>query len=145
MAKEVTIERIVKAPVDKVWDAWTQSSQFAKWFGAPGKVDPASAASDLKVGGAWKVTTVGDDGSKFPFSGKYRELNKPGKLVLTFDDPSNPANPNVEVVIVMLQDLGDGKTQMIMTQAGNLPDAEYEGPLKKGWNGFFDKLDQIIK
>lgn len=144
MAKEITLTRIFEAPIDKVWLAWTDPKQFAKWFGAPGQVDLSSAAADLKEGGEWKATTVDTDGAKFPFVGKYRQIVQPTRLVFTFENVADRNDPKVEVVTIILSDLG-GKTEMIFKQAGNLPDKEYETGLKQGWTGFFDKLAEILK
>jgi uncharacterized protein YndB with AHSA1/START domain len=144
MSKELNLKRTFNAPIDRVWDAWTKPEPFSKWYGQPGNVDPNSVELDVREGGEWKATTVGEDGTKYPFSGNYTKIEAPNKLVLTFKNPMDPSDPNTEVVTVLLTER-DGQTEMNFTQSGNLPDEEYEVGLRKGWTGFFDALDSTLK
>jgi uncharacterized protein YndB with AHSA1/START domain len=143
--REVTITRVFEAPRDLVWKAWTEPEHFARWFGTPPYTTPVSTvAMDLRPGGAWRATMVHeDDGSELPFQGTYREIVEPERLVLTFEDPSDPSNPNVEVLTVTFTDLG-GKTEVVAHQVGYLPPEEY-GELEKGYSGFFDRLAEHLE
>jgi uncharacterized protein YndB with AHSA1/START domain len=142
--REVTITRVFDAPRELVWKAWTEPEHFAAWFGGPPYTTPASTVSmDVRPGGAWQATMVSDeDGSELPFSGVYREVVEPERLVLTFEDPSDPSNPDVEVLTVTFTDLG-GKTEVVAHQAGHLPEEEYPR-LAEGYGGFFDRLAEHL-
>ena len=43
-------------------------------------------------------------------------------------------------LIVVLTDLGDGRTEMLMEQRGDMTPEEYERA-KRGWGGFFDRVE----
>jgi len=146
MKQEVTIVRILDAPRERVWAAWTTPAQFASWYGVePYPTDPKSVAMDVRVNGEWQATMVStEDGSTIPFTGSYKEVAEPERLVFIMRDPFNPSNPNVEVGTVVLKEV-NGKTEMTFTQSGNLPPEEYANGLNKGWNSFFDQLEIIIK
>jgi uncharacterized protein YndB with AHSA1/START domain len=142
--REVTITRVFDAPRELVWRAWTEPEHFAEWFGTPPFTTPVSTISmDVRPGGAWRATMVSEaDGTELPFHGVYREVVEPERLVLTFEDPNDPSNPNVEVLTVTFTDLG-GKTEVVCHQAGHMPEEEYEN-LVEGYSGFFDRLAEHL-
>lgn len=138
--REVTITRVFDAPRELVWKTWTEPEHFTHWFGGPPYTTPVSTISmDVRPGGEWRATMVSEvDGSELPFAGRYREVVEPERLVLTFDDVTDPSNPNVEVLTVTFTDLG-GKTEVVAHQAGHMPEEEY-AQLEQGYSTFFDRL-----
>ena len=64
---------------------------FATWFGTD-KLKMKDVKLDVKVGGAWKGTMVLPDGSEKFWSGVYREIRKPDKLVMTLTDEQPAAS-----------------------------------------------------
>jgi uncharacterized protein YndB with AHSA1/START domain len=142
--REVTVTRIFDAPLEAVWKAWTEPEQFAQWFGGPPYTTPPERVSlDVRPGGQWRATMVSDeDGSELPFAGEYREVVEQERLVLTFVDPGDPGNPNVEVLTVTFADLGD-KTEVVAHQTGHLPPDEY-AQLAEGYSSFFDQLAEHL-
>lgn len=142
-ARQLTLVRIFNAPIEKVWDAWTTPEAWVEWYGKPWEVPKDSAAMDVQVGGRWKSTTIAQ-GHTINFTGGFKAVDKPHKLVMTIEDPGNPNNPQFETVTVFLKELGDRGTEMHFTQAGNLPPEEYQKGLKAGWTGFFDALEEYL-
>lgn len=140
--QSITIVRTFDAPREKVWKAWTTPDAWESWYGQPGETKPGTAEMDVVVGGRWKSTTS-YDGQEIPFTGTYKEVVQPERLVLTFDDPTNPDNAQVETVVVDFKSLAD-KSEMTFTQSGNLPPEEYQKGLKEGWSGFFDALERYL-
>lgn len=141
--KSLTIERTFDVPREVAWKAWTVPEHFASWYGKPGNVPLESVEMDIREGGRWKSTTVGPDGAQYNFSGRYREVAAPEKLVFTIEDPENPSDPDFELVTVVFQD-SNGQTKMTFKQEGNLPPEEYQKGLKDGWGGFFDHLEKHL-
>lgn len=68
-------EALVKAPIDKVWDSWTNPDHIIQWnFADPSWHCPA-ASNDLRVGGKFSSTMAAKDGSRsFEFEGVYTEV-----------------------------------------------------------------------
>ena len=52
--KEVKFEREFEAPIQKVWQAWTDPEQLKKWWG-PNDVTIPECEVDLKVGGKIRI------------------------------------------------------------------------------------------
>ncbi len=142
--QQLTLTRVFDATPEKVWNMWTKPQLFAQWYGKPWEVPADSVEMDVQEGGTWKSTTIAE-GNTINFTGVFKEVKKPQKLVMTIKNPENPNDPNFEMVTVILRDLGGGKTEMVFTQSGNLPPEEYEVGLRKGWGGFFDHLAKAIQ
>lgn len=142
--KEMTVACVIDAPRDRVWKAWTNPHEFAFWFCTPPYTTPLSTvALNVVPGGAWHATMVDDaDGTRLPFSGEYREVVEPERLVMTFADTTNPTNTDIEVLTITLNDYA-GKTEMIAHQRGALPQEEYP-KLVDGYTGFFTRLEQLV-
>jgi len=147
----VVIERIFDAPVEIIWQMWTQPEHFKKWYGPNGFSVPV-AEMDVRVGGKRLVCMEMQkpDGSmKMWTTGEHIEIVPNERLVYT----ESPADENGDVitmsgfdrpttteVTVLLEDLG-GRTKMVMTHAGVPADSGAGG----GWEQAFDKLADHIE
>lgn len=138
------IRRIVDATAEEVWKAWTEPERFAQWFyTAPFETPAETVAMDVRPGGEWRATQVNaSSGDELPFLGTYREVDRPRRLVFTFEDPRDRANPDVEVATLTLHEL-DGMTEMTLVQEGHLPEQQYP-LLQEGYGRFFDNLEAYI-
>ena len=151
----VVIERIFNAPVDLIWQLWTQPAHFQNWYGPQGASVPV-AEMDVRVGGKRKVCMEMQrpGGSmKMWTTGEYIEVIPNKRLV--FSDSMAGENGNVvspsamgmpeghpatTEVTVLLEDLG-GRTKMTMTHAGIPADSGGAG----GWEQAFAKMETYIK
>ena len=136
-APEITITRVFDAPRERLWKEWTEPERFADWFGGSDAEVPVSSVSmDVREGGAWRLTMFAARG-EIPWSGEYREVNEPERLVFTLAD--RPGG-EYELVTVVLTDLGDGRTEMFFEQrGGHLSPEEYERA-GQGWSSFFEVM-----
>lgn len=81
----VTVEILVAAPPARVFEAITDPKQTAQWWGQKGQYKVTEATSDVRLGGEWSTTGVGDDGTKFTVKGEYLEVDPPRLLVHTWN------------------------------------------------------------
>jgi uncharacterized protein YndB with AHSA1/START domain len=146
----VTIERTFGAPVDLIWQMWTDPEHFAAWYGPDGATIPI-ANMDVRVGGTRLVfmeVPTPDGPMQMWFTGEYREVVENERLVYTEsmsdengnvlspEDLGMPAGyPTTTEVRVELEDVG-GRTKMVMTHAGVPSDS----PGATGWAMALDKL-----
>jgi uncharacterized protein YndB with AHSA1/START domain len=139
----ITITRVFDAPRERVWKEWTEPERFADWFGGSESEVPLSTVSmDVRPGGAWRLTMFADPGRReIQWKGEYREVVEPGRLVFTVSD--QPGEDAYELIIVVLTDLGDGRTEMFFEQRGHLPAEVYERA-KNGWSSFFDRIAERL-
>jgi uncharacterized protein YndB with AHSA1/START domain len=134
----IAITRVFDAPRERVWQEWTEPEAFADWFGGTETEVPLDTVSmDVQPGGSWRLTMFAERG-EIHWTGVYREVVEPERLVFTVTD--EPEEEAYEVVTVQLTDLGDGRTEMAFEQRGGaLSPEEYERA-GEGWSGFFDRI-----
>ena len=146
----VVIERSFDAPVELIWQMWTDPEHFAAWYGPDGASIPV-AKMDVRVGGTRLVgmeVHTPNGPMQMWFTGEYREVVLNERLVYTestCDENGNvlsPADmgmpeghPTTTEVRVELTDVG-GRTKLVMTHAGIPADS----PCAAGWAMALDKL-----
>ena len=138
----ITITRVFDAPRGRVWREWTEPEPFADWFGARDGVVPLDTVSmDVRPGGAWRLTMfAGPERREIRWRGEYREVVEPERLVFTVSD--QPGD-EYELIVVVLTDLGDCRTEMHFEQHGHMSAEEYERA-GSGWSSFFDRIDERL-
>jgi uncharacterized protein YndB with AHSA1/START domain len=137
----LTITRVLSAPRERVWREWTDPAAFADWFGGPEAEIPLdTVAMDVRPGGAWRATML-HGGREIRWNGAYVEVDPPERLVLTISD--QPDDAPHELVVVVLTDLGDGRTEMLVEQHGTMPPEAYEAT-RGGWGGFLDRMAERL-
>ena len=78
---ELTVEATVNAPVDKVWEYWTDPKHVVNWNHASEDWHSPYAQNDLRAGGKFLFRMEARDGSQgFDFSGVYDEV-QPHKAI----------------------------------------------------------------
>lgn len=71
----ITVETIVHAPVEKVWEFWTEPRHITKWTFASEDWHAPIAENDVRVGGRFHTRMEAKDGSfGFDFGGVYDEI-----------------------------------------------------------------------
>jgi uncharacterized protein YndB with AHSA1/START domain len=146
----VVIERTLAAPVELIWQLWTDPEHFAAWYGPDGASIPV-ARMDVRVGGTRLVCMQVDTprgAMMMWFTGEYLEVVPNKRLVYTesMSDENGtvlsaadlgmpPGHPDTTEIRVDLDDLG-GRTRMVMTHAG-IPAGS---PGAAGWTMALDKL-----
>ena len=149
----VVIERTFDAPIDLIWQMWTQPEHFQKWYGPKGFTVPV-ADMDMRVGGKRLICMASPDGSMTMWTtGEYTEIVPNKRLVYTespADENGNVVSPSdmgmpdgypaTTEVTVLLEDLG-GRTKMVMTHAG----VPAGSGANEGWEQAFDKLADHVE
>lgn len=75
----ITVETVVDAKIEKVWECWTSPKHIIHWNNASDNWHTPAAENDLRIGGKFKSTMAAKDGSaQFDFEGVYSnvELHK---------------------------------------------------------------------
>jgi uncharacterized protein YndB with AHSA1/START domain len=139
----ITITRVFDAPRERVWREWTEPEAFADWFGAAGGDVPMPTVSmDVRPGGSLRLKMfAGPERREINWTGVYREVVEPERLVFTLSD--QPDDEQYELIVVVLTDLGDGRTEMLLEQHGLMSPEEYERA-GSGWSTFFDRVDERL-
>ncbi|WP_437225108.1 SRPBCC domain-containing protein [Planctomicrobium sp. SH661] len=140
---EIHITRVYDAPVEMVWDAWTDPEQVAQWWGPRG-FSLTTHSKELRPGGIWHYTMHGPDGVDYPNMTLYHEVEEFRKLV--YDHGAYVDRPPMFRVTVEFAE-SKGKTTMEMTMT--LPTAEEAAAARKfikaaGGNATWDRLAEFL-
>ncbi len=141
--RTITIKRTFDAPIDLVWEAWTQPGHISQWW-SPKGVKTKVMEHDFRVGGKWKYCMPMPNGQEFIAEGEYMEIVEFEKIVSSAN--FRPMTEGVEI-------------QSIFKKNGNKTDftfhvvhatEEYKIQQEKlgimnGWGSVFDRLDTLLK
>ena len=99
---EIVVTRVFDAPPERLWRAWTEPAEIARWWGKRGwTTPPDSVTMDVRPGGEFSLLSVSDeDGSEMRLDTTYREVAPPERLA--FGEATVTFTP-----------LGDGRTEMV--------------------------------
>ncbi|MFJ8982083.1 SRPBCC domain-containing protein [Streptomyces sp. NPDC102282] len=136
----IDITRVVAAPRDRVFEAWTVPEDFAAWYGGDADVPLDRVSMEVVPDGAWSLVIL-VPGVEMPFHGVYREVSAPERLVFTLKDGSAPEDVEGETVTVTLTELSRNSTEMVFRQRGGHLTPEQYAAAEDGWEAFFDALD----
>jgi len=149
-AQELVFERVLDAPRERVWEAWTDPEHIKQWWG-PKDFTAPSIESDFREGGKYLWAMKGPDGQEYWSTGTFNEIVPMERLVVTdsfADEQGNvvaPSHYGMEgdhpmegLVTVTFEEL-DGKTKLTIRYAGMAP-SETRDMAKQGWNETLDKL-----
>src|SRR2546426_6743723 len=136
------IKRLIKAPRDRVYAAWTDPAQMKQWFG-PENVQTRNLIADARVGGEFRWDLVNSEGENMTMRGEYRELQPDKKIVFTWQwqDDEDWEN-HVSIVTVELND-ADGGTELRLVHE-QLPNEASRDGHTQGWNSALDKLEKFF-
>ena len=80
--REIVITRVVDAPRELVWEAWTNPEHVARWWG-PNGFTTTIEKMDVRPGGVWQHVMHGPDGTDYPNKSVFQEILKPARIVMS--------------------------------------------------------------
>ena len=109
--REISINRLIDAPPERVFAAWVNPQAIGQWWGPQG-VTTTTHEMDVRPGGTWRYTMHGADGVDYPNLIVYNEVVQPERLVYTHGsgEQDDPGQFNTTVTF---EDEG-GKTRLTM-------------------------------
>ena len=131
----ITVETIIKAPVEKVWKFWTLPEHITKWCQASDDWHAPYAENDLRQNGKFKTTMAAKDGSaSFDFEGVYTNVEVYGVIEYTINDDRK--------VKILFSDQG-GKTKVTETfEVENINPLEVQ---QGGWQAILDNFGKYVE
>jgi uncharacterized protein YndB with AHSA1/START domain len=131
--RDLILTRIIDAPREKVFRAWTEPSLLKQWF-APAPFTTPTVETEVRPGGTSLIVMKGPDGKEFPNRGVYLEVVKNERLVFTdaFSNAWDPSDKPFMTVVLTFEDLG-GNTQYT-ARVRHWSDADRETHEKMGFH-----------
>lgn len=136
------IKRLINAPRERVYRAWTDPAQLKEWWGPEG-VRTRKIAADVRVGGEYRWELINQDGEEMTVHGEYRELVPNSKIVFTWQwDDDEAWKDRTSVVTVEFSDR-DGGTEVRLTHV-QLPSEPSRDRHTEGWASVLDRLEKFF-
>ena len=131
----ITIEALVKAPVQTVWEKWTNPQDIMQWNSASDDWHTPSAENDIRTGGMFKSTMAAKDGSfSFDFAGTYTNVRENEIIEYTLGDDR-------KVKIVFAEE--GGKTKV--TETFEPEDTNPIDMQRGGWQAILDNFKKYVE
>ena len=140
---QVRIMREFSATRERLWQVINDPKLIPAWWG-PERYKTEVDQMDVRVGGKWRFVHRGPDG-EFAFSGEYKEVEEPSRVVMTFEFEPMPGHVNTQSMT--LTEMPGGHTRMdVVVQFDNLADLEgmVGSGMKDGNLESYDRLDRVL-
>jgi uncharacterized protein YndB with AHSA1/START domain len=134
------IERLLRADIERVFEAWSNVEQLSRWFGCPSS-RAAEASSDFRVGGAYRLHMHDGEQTIGVAHGRFLAIDPPRRLVLTWCSEGR-VRVDASTVTIELEPVGE-HTLLRLTH-----DLDPHTPAgiahTRGWHGSLDGLEQWL-
>jgi uncharacterized protein YndB with AHSA1/START domain len=146
--RELVLTRMVDAPREKLFQAWTEPELLKQWF-APTPWTTPVAELDVRPGGANLIVMRSPDGQDYPNRGIYLEVVKNERLVLTdaYTSGWEPSEKPFMTLVLTLDDLGGGRTRYTArVRHWSVADRETHEKMgfHEGWGRCLDQLVALV-
>jgi uncharacterized protein YndB with AHSA1/START domain len=133
-AMQITVEKLIQAPVAEVWRAYTTPEDIKQWNAASDDWHTTQSTVDLRVGGVFTSRMEAKDGSfGFDFAGTYTQIVPNERIEYLFGDRTGG---------VEFRALADGVLVSVTF------DAELENPVeqqRQGWQAILDNFAKHVE
>ena len=86
MSEEIHSTRVFNVPRERLFEAFRDPSQLARWWGPEGFTNTIDEF-DLQPGGKWRFTMHGPDGADYPNTNVFSEVDPPSRIAFVHDAP----------------------------------------------------------
>lgn len=97
--RQITIARLIAAPVAAVWRCWSDPVLLPQWFGPEG-YRCITKEIDLRDGGVWRFDMIGPDGTVWANRHRYTKMQVLQQIEFLLDDDTDDESP-LQVVVTL--------------------------------------------
>lgn len=126
----LSIQRVIKASPQRVFQAWTQAEHLREWWGPPGVICE-SVEIDLRIGGEYRIENRLPDGTRLWISGTFLIIDPPHRIVYTWS--TDDRSPSQELVSVEFQACSAGTLLSLLHE--RIPNNALRENHARGWEG----------
>jgi uncharacterized protein YndB with AHSA1/START domain len=131
----ITVEALINAPLETVWQCWTQPKHIVNWNNASDDWHTTEATNDLKIGGKFSSIMAAKDGSfSFDFWGIYDAVEIHKLLAYTLGDGRD--------VTISFSQNGN---QTVLTEVFEPEDENTIELQKGGWQAILDNFKKYVE
>jgi uncharacterized protein YndB with AHSA1/START domain len=146
--RELVVTRLIDAPRENVYRAWTEPALLRRWF-APLPWTTPFAELDVRAGGTSRVVMRSPDGEDFPNLGVYLEVVPNERLVMTdaYTSAWEPSEKPFCTIVLSFEDENDQTRYTARVRHWTLADREHHEKMgfHKGWAQCTDQLAALAE
>ena len=130
----ITVEKFVRAPIAKVWSAYTTPTDIRQWNAASDDWHTTKSVVDLRVGGQFSSRMEAKDGSfGFDFAGTYTKIEPEKVIEYTFGE---------RAAVVEFLPTADGVNVRVTFGAETQNPVEMQ---RSGWQAILDNFAKHVE
>lgn len=136
----VNLNKVINAPIAKVFDAWLDPKTLTEFMLPMTDMEKPEVQNEAQEGGGFTIIMqVGDN--KIPHTGQYLEIDRPNKLVFSWE---SPASTDGSTVTLTFTEISDNKTGLELSHIKFI-DEERRSNHEGGWTTILNKLSEVMK
>ena len=142
--RELVISRTFAAPRAVVFEATTKPEHVRKWWG-PRAMEMVDCQIDFRVGGSYRYAVRTPDGMEVAFSGVYKEIEAPARIVHT---EGYEAMPGHDYLSTVTYDEKNGHTTLtvhLLYQTAEDRDGHIASGMESGMRETWDRLAELVE
>lgn len=141
--RTVTLKRTFDAPIDLVWEAWTEPEHIAKWW-SPKGMETKVIEHEFKVGGKWKYVMPMPNGQEFTAEGTYLEIVAFKKIISHASFKPMTEDVEIQSIFEANGEQTDFTFNVVHKTEAYRIQQEKMGILN-GWGSVFTRLEEFLK
>lgn len=148
---DLVLERVIDAPVARVWEAWTRPESLEKWW-CPAPYRATECVLDLRPGGAFSFVVRSPEGETFPYAGCVLEVDAPRRLVWTlaleagFRPKATASDVPAFTAVVTFEAEGEATRYRAVARHADAAGARRHAEMgfHEGWGAALDQLAALV-
>jgi uncharacterized protein YndB with AHSA1/START domain len=141
--REIVITRLLNAPRELVFQAWTDPKHLINWWGPKGFTNTFQEV-DITTGGTWKFIMHGPDGVDYPNVILFQEIIKPERLVYVHGDDKDPSQFTVTITFEAVGNKTNLTMRSVFRTAAERDFVIKEFKAVEGGNQTLDRLEEEL-
>ncbi|WP_437724950.1 SRPBCC family protein [Sorangium sp. So ce861] len=146
--RDLVLTRIIDAPREKVFKAWTDPELLKKWF-APQPFTTPFAELDVRPGGTSLIVMRDPQGNEYPNKGVFLEVVENERLVFTdaYTTAWEPSEKPFMTVILTFEDQGGKTKYTARARHWTVADREAHENMgfHEGWGQCAAQLEAVVR
>jgi uncharacterized protein YndB with AHSA1/START domain len=143
--REIVLQREFNAPRELLFEALTKAEHLQHWWGRADST-LVECTLDFRPGGKWRFVERDKAGAEWGFRGEVREIDRPNRLVQTFEFEGMPGHVSVETML--LEELGSTGTRVTVTSVFDSKedrDGMLQSGMEVGAGESYDRLEAYLQ
>lgn len=140
----VRVSRTIRADAERLFQAWTDPKALMRWWRQEAEGwGFAGATIDLRVGGRYRLAMTAPDGKVHAAVGVYRQIERPGRLVFSWDWEEPIRGVENTLVTVEFRETDTNATEVVVTHE-RFADRVRMGRHEQGWTELLRLLERAV-